>query len=70
MFVCDWFIDEHVKGNQVLSEVSSTKLSTNTENNKKYTSPKFTLMKEPENSYPEYLVFEIELPLQVISKLF
>ena len=51
----------------MLSEVSSTKFTAgmNSENMQKYKQPRFTLVQDPPEGTPHYLVFEIELPEQV-----
>ena len=48
----------------IITEVSSKKTpqkSTRTD----YVTPVFTILQEPENGYPEYLVLGVELPSQV-----
>ena len=48
----------------IITEVSSKKTpqkSTRTD----YVTPVFTILQEPENGYPEFLVLEVELPNQV-----
>jgi len=54
----------------MLSEVSSTKYTTTSANSKthKYNQPRFTLVQEPPEGTPQYLVFEIELPEQVDNR--
>lgn len=48
----------------MISEVSSTKY-TSSSRKEQYVEPKFTMIQEPNNSAPQYLVFEIALPKQV-----
>ena len=49
----------------MMSEVSSTKY-TSSSKKEQYVEPKFTMIQEPNNSTPQYLVFEIALPNQVL----
>ena len=57
--------EEQRQRQQMLSEISSTKYTSNNRTQQKYVEPKFTMIKEPDEGTPEFLVFEISLPKQV-----
>lgn len=62
-------LEEQKQQQVIMSEVSSTKFTKDNKiSTKKYVEPKFSMVQEPLEGYPEFLVFEIELPLQVSSK--
>ena len=47
---------------KIISEISSSKTIRKTKSD--FETPKYTMVQEPETGYPEFLVFEIELPNQ------
>ena len=57
-------IEEQKRQQEMMSEVSSTKYTTSSRK-EQYVEPKFTMIQEPNNTAPQYLVFEIALPKQV-----
>eukprot|EP00111_Clytia_hemisphaerica_P004458 TCONS_00012749-protein len=61
-------LDEQRQKQQIMSEVSSTKYTSTHRTQQKYVEPKFTMIKEPDEGTPEFLVFEISLPKQNSSK--
>ena len=53
-----------------MAEVSSTKYKSTLNMQEQYVKPKFSMVQEPNNGAPQYLVFEIHLPKQVSTVVF